>query len=395
MSKTVRITMMGEFAITINGKETKPLVSRSRKGVALVEYLILNKGKDVPKQRLLNVLWSGYLYANPENALKTQVSRIRKILNEEYDGLGECIVSERGIYRWENQSQMYIDVLDIMEIFERLGRLTDEEEKRAQYEQLLKLYGGDLFLTGDIEGGEGYSAALHSEYLNAVYDYVELLMKNQEYNRIIEVCQRALVIDALDDRLYMEMMQAQVLANRIEDAMKQYRRMADVNAKYLDAPPSEEMLEFYQKMVKQGNELKFSLKTVQDELHDASIGRGAYVCDYQTFKRIFNVMNPTLDRMSCTMFLGLIMLQRPDNMKDEGQWDAVMDSLIEIMRSSLRKGDVVVRYAPDVAAALLPTVNYTTGNMVMERIRQLFFQKYPAGTIPFHYRLGEAGGRMN
>ena len=58
---------------------------------------------------------------------------------------------------------------------------------------------------------------------------------------------------------------------------------------------------------------------------------------------------------------------------------------------NLRRGDVVTQYTETIAAVMLPTVNYTTGNMVMERIRQMFFEKNPGVNIPFHYRLAELG----
>ena len=46
-------------------------------------------------------------------------------------------------------------------------------------------------------------------------------------------------------------------------------------------------------------------------------------------------------------------------------------------------------------ALLLPTVNYETGHMVMECLRQLFYKRYPNSDIPFHYRLGILGSRVD
>ena len=66
-----------------------------------------------------------------------------------------------------------------------------------------------------------------------------------------------------------------------------------------------------------------------------------------------------------------------------------MEKLLEIMKINLRRGDVIMKYTENVAIALLPSVNHTTGNMVMERIRYMFQQWYPASDIPFNYRLGE------
>jgi GGDEF domain-containing protein len=68
-----------------------------------------------------------------------------------------------------------------------------------------------------------------------------------------------------------------------------------------------------------------------------------------------------------------------------------MNGLVEILRDNLRKGDIITHFSANVIALLLPTVNYKTGNMVMERIRKLFFQRFPNSDIPFNYRLGLLG----
>ena len=93
------------------------------------------------------------------------------------------------------------------------------------------------------------------------------------------------------------------------------------------------------------------------------------------------------------MFLGLISIQDKDDAelsaKDKALLDGQMSSLIDILHENLRRGDVVMRYSPGMAMLLLPTVNYTTGNMIMERIRYQFLEKNPGSKTAFRYRLGE------
>ena len=88
MGDTIRIQMMNTFTIYINEIQADHMVNKSRKGVALMQYLILNREQPVPNQRLLAALWSEEKSANPENALKTLVSRLRALLNQLSPGLG-------------------------------------------------------------------------------------------------------------------------------------------------------------------------------------------------------------------------------------------------------------------------------------------------------------------
>ena len=391
MTYNILIRMMGEFVILSDGQEYNSLVGKTRKGVAFMEYLILNYGKQVPKQRLLSILWSGYKYANPENSLKVMVSRLRKMLNEISEGLGECIRTERGTYSWVNLPGMRVDALEIMEIFERLPEETSETRKVALYSRLVDLYRGDLYLTGDFVSGNEYSAAFHNEYLNAIYDYVEMLMREGKYDAVINVCSAAQKIDEFDERLYMEMMRAQVYTNRITEAMEQYRKVTDMHETYLDADPSEEMQEFYAKIMRQNKALRFSLDGLKRELKEGVPPRGAYICEYSEFRQICYLMIPTLDRISCSLYMGLIMLGAQEDHPggEEKVLNKLIDDLVSILRENLRQGDVVSRISPTIVAVMLPSVNHTTGNMVLERIKQLFLIHNPEINIPFRYRLGE------
>ena len=64
----------------------------------------------------------------------------------------------------------------------------------------------------------------------------------------------------------------------------------------------------------------------------------------------------------------------------------------EILRRNLRRGDIVTRCDEYVMALLLPTVNYQSGSMVMERIEHVFHATYPREKVPFHFRITPLGG---
>jgi len=65
-----------------------------------------------------------------------------------------------------------------------------------------------------------------------------------------------------------------------------------------------------------------------------------------------------------------------------------MNGLLDILKKNLRKGDTITRFAPTIFALLLPTVNYNTGGMVLERIKRGFYRTFPNSNIVFNYRVG-------
>lgn len=390
MSDIIRIQMMDTFAIYINECKADPLANRSRKGASLIQLLICSRGAPVPNNRLLNTLWSEEKSSNPENALKTLVSRLRTLLNQISPDLGRCLVADRGAYHWECQPGMTVDLYEIDQLLTWLGEENLPDNKRARlYESLLDLYAGDLLQACDRnEWAVGEAATLHESYIKAVLDYIELLKAQGQYEQIISVCRRALEVDNFHDSLHIELMSALIHLNRPGEAMQQYKHAVELDYRYLGVQPSEELQEFYKHIVTAGKTLDFSLKAIRSELRESD-RQDAYVCEYAVFKEIYNLQLRHLERLGTSMFLAIIMV-RPydDQVLDSMRQNTVMNDLMKILSQNLRKGDIITRFSPAMFAMLLPTVNYASGHMVMERIKRIFYRQYPNSNIVFDYRVG-------
>ena len=391
MAEQVSIRMMGLFTVEVGNKRHEELMTKSRKGISLVQYLILERGKPISSQRLIRELWAGSRNENPENALKTMVSRMRSTLNAISPELGECILSGQGAYRWQSRQGITVDVLEITDLFHALNRGEPEDEMLRMTDKLLDLYQGDLYLTGDLLGGQTISNWLHNEYLNAVYRMIDILKAREEYNRICEVCRRAIQIDDLDEQLHIELMQAMVNLNRVGDAETEYHSLVRNSRHYLDAEPGIELQECYHNLAKAGSTLKFNLDVIRNELLEQEDDwRGPFFCEYPVFKEIYNIQMRNLERLGSTMFLAVIMLGEEDNSSNVRR-ESCMAGLQEILKSNMRKGDIITRFSDNIFAMLLPLVNYTTGSMVMERVEHLYYQEYASLAIAFHARISPLG----
>lgn len=397
MADLIRIQMMDSFAIYINDRRQDQLVNKSKKGIALIEYLILNGDQPVPNNRLLATLWPEESSTNPLSSLKTLVSRMRSTLNQVSDGLGNCIVADRGAYHWEDLPGMMIDVNEIEDIFEKLTLYKDDIKKSCELSaRLIELYHGDLLQDGEpSEWLVARANSLHHKYMAAIYSYVDMLKQQDDYEEIVNICRTALEIDNFDDRLHMELMTALVRTNRSNEALIQYKHVMQLHYRYLGIQPSEDMQEFYKQIVNAGRSLEFNLESIRSELCEGSEVSGAFICEYAVFKEIYNLQIRNLERLGTTMFLAVIMVtdingQPMDPMKQEN----IMMGLMEILKKNLRKGDTVTHFSPTILALLLATVNYTTGNMVMERIKRLFYRKYPNSNVVFNYRVGPLSSEM-
>lgn len=390
----IRIQMMDTFAIYINERRVDTLANKSRKGAGLVQLLIAHRGKPVPNNRLLSTLWTDEKNSNPENALKTLVSRLRTLLNQISPGLGTCVVADRGAYHWACLPGMSVDLYEIDDIMERLHNENLQVEERAGLcSRLLKMYKGDLLQNCDhVEWAVVDAAVLHDQFMKVMFDYLTLLKEQGQHEEIISVCRRALETDNFNERLHIELMTALIHVNRTSEALQQYKHVVQMDYRYLGVQPSHEMQEFYKQIVTSGNTLELNLAAIRDELKEND-RQDAYVCEYAVFKEIYNLQMRNLERAGTTMFLGIVMVRAYDGQPmDAMRQNTIMEGLLQILSRNLRKGDVITRFGPSMFAMILPTVNYASGNMIMERIKRLFYRKYPNSNIMLDYRVGPLSG---
>ena len=382
--------MMNDFVMFINEQRAEYLVNKSRKGAALIQYLIVNRDTPVPNARLLSAFWSEERVTNPENALKTLISRSRVMLNEISPELGSCIVADRGAYHWECREGMEIDLYEIEDIFRELSASKlSTETRRALYKRLMIIYSGDLLRNCEMnEWALAHATALHNRYLTAVQGYIDLLRSEGKDQEIITVCRRALEMDNFNNRLHMELMTSLINTHRGSEAMSQYEEVMHLHYHYLNAEPSKELKEFYNQIVDSSNSIDFALESISSDLLEAGGDREAFVCDYAVFKEIYNIEVRNIRRLGSSIFLGTIMIssisgQPMESMKQNN----VMRGLINILRVNLRKGDVITQFSPTIIAVLLPMVNYKTGDTVMDRVKRLFYREYPNSSLRFDYRI--------
>ena len=391
MQRPVSIRLLGNISVQAEGTEAVCLSAKSRMGASLMEYLILQRGQPVPGERLIREMWTDRSGRNPENALKTMVSRLRSLLHDISVGLGDCVAFGPGGYYWQREPWVRVDVLDMLESLESLKGKTLPEQK-AELGRVIRNYTGDLYNSGDISNGTALVNALHKRYLDAVYMLTDILRAEENWEEIYQVCASALRIDDADERLHMEAMNAMMRMHRMGEAMKEYRRIVRKTDPPDAPPPEREMQSSVVSLAETGRELRLNLEQICRELQERDRERkGPFFCDYAAFKEIYNIQMRNLERLGSTMFLGVIMVGGADSEISSVSRESAMAGLLEILRHNLRKGDIVTRFAPALVAMLLPTVNYSTGSMVMERIEGLFYREFPNGGVTVHHRISPLG----
>lgn len=386
MGSTIRIQVMGAFSVYVDGERVDMALSQSYKSINFIRHLIFANGDSITNEELIEALWK--TGRNSENALKTMVSRLRGTLNDIYPGLGECIVSDRGAYHWEKLPNMTIDLYDTERLMNRLmTEIDDERTTRELYEKLLLTYRVNL---ARLEKRDDRIAVrfrdLHMRYLYCVNAYTELLEVNQEWSKLIEVCRTALEVDDTDPDIHAALMTALVDLGQADEAMEEYRSAMKYSGQKMAGSEEDSFRIAAERIDKV---MPPDIDSIRRNLREDDGPKGAFVCDYALFKQIFKLQMRNMSRINTPTYLAVVQLCGNDGeVLPEDRQETVMRDALDILKNNLRRGDAITRVGDKLFAMLLPTVNYTTGNIVMRRLKRRFYQVTQDMSVAFTYRVG-------
>lgn len=312
------------------------------------------------------------------------------ILNQCSPKLGSCIVAGRGGYRFSLLHGMTVDMYEFEECIRALEgahELADQGE--AIHQRVLEIYIGDLLQDDQQdEWASGIGACFHEQFIKSIYGYLSLLKEKGANERIVQICRLALETDPFDERLHLELMQALSKVDRNDEALMQYKHVADMHYRNHGEKPLEGIHGFYRHMIKADEILERSIESIRGELKASGDVRGAYMCEYSVFREIYSLQMRNLERFGASIYVAVIMITGiASEPIEEERLEEIMTVLGEVLVQHLRKGDTVSRFDSSQYALLLPSVNMETGRMVMERIKQIFYQKHPDLRIMFNYRV--------
>jgi len=204
----IAVRCFGTFSVHVNGRP----VGRWRAGRArsLFQYLLLNHGKVIGRERLHEVLWPDGEWSSTTSSLKVAAHAVRWVLRDAADGAGqpvEIACRDGGYVLFA--SDLWLDIEEFDASLNR-GRAAENHgehaDARSWYKRALELYSGD-FLTAEsaawaVEQRE-YSRALARHALG--YHRADALRRD-DHPEVITFCRRILEIDPYHEEMYQTLM---------------------------------------------------------------------------------------------------------------------------------------------------------------------------------------------
>lgn len=389
-SVIIYINMLGEFSITINGHTVNDQNNQSKKPWLLMEYLIAFRNREVSPSELIELIWGDEESNNPASALKTLMFRSRKLLAPLDYPPQKLLIQRRGSYAWTQELTTIVDT-DLFEARSTKGL----DETLSPAEQLeacltaLNLYKGDFLPKSDYESWViPVSTYYHSLYQKVAHQAVDILLSQNDYPQIADICQKATLIEPYDEDLHYHLIEALYKSGRQRAALSQYKHTVDMLYNEFAITPSEHLKSLYKLIRDTEHGITTDLSVIQDSFAQNNQKSGAFFCEYAVFKDIYRLESRAIERTGDSIFLCLLTLSDLNGaLLAQPFLNKGMEILKESIRTSLRSGDAYSRYSVSQYIILLPTAIYEHGEMVMQRISQNFHKLYTRKDMMVGYSL--------
>lgn len=375
----IEIYTLGRFLI---GRSGRPLLEgslRAEKVWSLLQYLITCRGKALFPADILDALWPGHRYSDPNRALRSIVFRLRRLLTDRpaLAGLAANIVFARGCYRWIENDAYRLDADEFERIILYAEELKDTYPCTAidLLKKAKRMYLGDYLPECAAEAWVlSARSYYHQLYLKQMLLLAELLKKEGRFAEITELCGSALEIEYFEEKLHLCYLEALIEEGKWKQARLHYEKATAAFYREMGAKPSEAMRLLYSRIRFDHEEsYNLNLSAIQERLRDQESTAGALVCDTEIFQYYFQLEKKRMERSGQRTWLALLALTAPDFCRlPPVKLREAVGQLDLVLRSSLRKGDIICRTHEAQFLLLLPNCNKARSLRILVRIEDEF-----------------------
>ncbi|RSM46032.1 SARP family transcriptional regulator [Amycolatopsis balhimycina DSM 5908] len=235
----VVVRCFGAFEVSLAGE---PVISwHAGKARNLFQYLLLNRGRIVRREKLFETLWPGGAWSPSTSSLKVAVHAVRRTLDQAPGHRPVEIVCRAHGYQL-NATDLWLDV-DRFDSAMREAHAAESQGARAEavacYRRAAQLYAGD-FLAG--ETGDWVEEQREYYRTRALYALTCLradALRRGDYAEAIELCHRILDIDPYHEEVYQTLMVLHARRGELGQVRNWHRMCVRRLRHDLDAPPTE------------------------------------------------------------------------------------------------------------------------------------------------------------
>ena len=382
----LKIAMFGEFSVSYRDNTISEHSKRSKKLWLLLQYLVVHHNRAVAQSELIDILSREDEGVNPTSALKTLIHRLRDILSE----LGcekQIIVCINGAYSINEEIDTEIDAEEFEKAFKEAASTEDKDEKLSLILNAVNLYSGDFLAKSAYESWViPLNTYYRSVYSKAVRIAVELLTSMGKLHDTIAICSKACIINPYDEFVHYSHIKALAELGDQESAKRQYETVTHLMMTKFGITPSKELIELYDTAIKSKKSVRSDIDAVISDLLEQRQVSGAFFCEYQIFKHLYQLEIRDSQRTGISINICLLTINGADgDLPAQNPLNKAMQRLQDCVSRSLRGSDIFSRYSVSQFVIMLLNTNEQTGELIMKRIEKAFKRENTNKDIELNY----------
>ena len=381
----LKIRLFGELAFSFDDKVIEVKDKFGKHLVLVLEYLIYHRKQNITKEKLIENLWADSL--NPVSALKFSIFRLRQLFEEVEDLKGiDCLKTTKTGYAFNPDCEVWVDVEEADALWKKIN---DESVTRIEKSELLKQIIELMpqpFLTSSTSQlwtmpVREYFTHIHNR---SVMMYLDDLEIDRKYDEIMQVAQLALRIDPLNEEFHYYFLLSLIETKQYRKAIEYYETINRRFYKEFNAQLSLRTKSLYNMILSREEVSQIGMGELLETLQEDKDQEGAFYCEHEVFKRMYQIALRTEDRSDEKKYVMLLEIKTDEN---EFQLQKTMERLRGIILQSLRKGDIFSRMNPTQFILLLPCNTEQNAHMISNRIRTTFQKHNTSPNIKLHYHI--------
>ena len=374
----IKVSMLGEFTLQHGSVVLRESGTRSRRIFSLLSFLICHRGNPQSQYKLIEQLWGDSSeVANPENTLRILLHRARAQLDQLYEGAGrECILRKDGSYCWNPDVALEVDFQRFEQLFQ------DKSQPESRLEHLLEaltLYRGEFLAHQSSESWViPICTYFQNLFLQISQEATHLLMEQQRYEEAAEVCRHWIAAEPYSETACQLLMQVLATMGNPKGASEIYESLSRRLFDDFGIRPSDETRNLYRNLVHAPGGRTMDMDEVLEHLQEPEPLPGALFCDYDYFKMLCFAERRAMERNGNVTHVALLSIAGPvDNPLSKGRLHRIMDQFGAVLRTNLRRGDVISQCSASQYIIMLPKANYENSSMVCRRCIAAFQRAHP------------------
>lgn len=386
----IKIYTLGEFDIKLNGISMLKKIGYQNTLILLFKYFLTYEGRRLLPDRIVEDLMEDKNLKEPDNVLRTQISRLRRLFGED---TFYSIDFLNGYYIFKLKDNCTVDYIELEKQVYKGNVIIDirPEEALDILRGALSLYQGNYL--PEVEYDEWIGPFRNRQdriYLKGLANYLKILKKKGLSYEIIETCEHAIQINPYEEFINKFFMEALMEVGQKRYALSHYEYYTSKLYNDLRLSPSRDIKGIYKELQSKEDNLKdpIDMTRVDEELELDRYGDGALICELHYFKFLYHLEIRNKDRNPREdIFLGIITIDnigyKPLSAEDIKE---SMEILMDIVYKDLRKNDVLSKWNDSQLVILLYNIAEDDLHLINDRLQKEFQNKISSKNITLNIR---------